>query len=389
MKHLLVIPDGAADHPHADLDGRTPLAAAHLMHLRAMAFAGQVGLARTIPEGMYAGSDIGCMSALGFDPARHWTGRAPIEAAAMGIKLKNGQVAFRCNLVNVKGGVMKDFTAGHITSEESHELIGALADALGGPVTFHPGVQYRHVVVASDDLANAQCTPPHDIIGQQVAKHMPKGGAAKALKKLMDQSVKVLADHPVNKERQKNGKPPATQIWLWGQGSKPKLPSFEKTYGTTGALISAVDVVKGLGALSGLEVINVPGATGYYDTDYKAKAEAALVALRKHDFCVIHVEATDEAGHEGDVDRKVEALQRFDAELLGTLRQRLAGRAWKMLLMPDHATPLHSKTHTSDAVPYLLAGEGVDGSAGGTYTEAGVADRPVVAGYDLLPRLVH
>ena len=387
MKHLLVIPDGAADHPHPDLDGRTPLAAAHLMHLRAMAFAGQVGRARTIPNGMYAGSDVGCMSALGFDPAKYWSGRAPIEAASMGVKLKNGQVAFRCNLVTVDKGVMKDFSAGHITTAESSELVGALQDAVGGTVAFHPGVQYRHVMVGPSEMGEAQCTPPHDIIGKQVAKFVPKGAAAKALKKLMDQSVKVLAEHPVNKERQKQGKAPATQIWLWGQGSKPKLPSFEKTYGTSGALISAVDLVRGLGVLSGLEVIDVPGATGYYDTDYQAKAEAALVALRKHDVCVIHVEATDEAGHEGDIDRKVEALQRFDAELLGTLRQRLAGRAWKMLLLPDHSTPCHLRTHTDEPVPYLLF-DATEPQPGGTFTEEAVASLDPVPAHTLVKQLL-
>lgn len=386
MKHLLVIPDGAADHPQADLDGRTPLAAAHLMHLRAMAAAGQVGRALTIPAGFPAGSDVGCMSALGFDPAKYHTGRAPIEAAAMGIKLKNGEVAFRANLVTVEDGVMRDFSAGHISSDESHELIAHLQEQLG-EVSFHPGVMYRHVMVAPAALGEAACTPPHDIQGQPVSKHLPKGAAGAKLKKLMERSAKVLADHPVNKERLKQGKLPATQIWLWGQGTKPKLPSFEKAYGTGGALISAVDLVRGLGALTGLEVIDVPGATGYYDTDYKAKAEAALVALRKYDFCVIHVEATDEAGHEGDVDRKLEALQRFDAELLGTLRQRLAGRAWKMLLLPDHATPCELRTHTAEAVPYLLF-DATEPQPGGTFTEQAVAQLDPVPAHTLVKQLL-
>lgn len=387
MKHLLVIPDGAADHPHPDLDGRTPLAAAHLMHLRAMAAAGQVGRTRTIPEGMYPGSDVGCMSALGFDPARHHTGRAPIEAAAMGIKLKADQVAFRCNLVTVQNGKMKDFSAGHISSDEAADLIAALDDQLGGEVAFHPGVMYRHIVVAPAAFADAQCTPPHDIAGRDVTKHMPKGSSAKLLKKLMDQSAKVLADHPVNKDRLKQRKLPATQVWLWGQGTKPKLPSFQKTYGVEGGLISAVDLVRGLGALTGLEVIDVPGATGYYDTDYVGKAEAALAALRKYDFCVVHVEATDEAGHEGDVDRKVEALQRFDAELLGTIRQRLAGRAWKMLLLPDHSTPCAMRTHTDEPVPYLLF-DATEPQPGGTFTEEAVANLEPVPAHTLVKQLL-
>ena len=387
MKHLLVIPDGAADHPHPELDGRTPLAAAHLMHLRAMAVAGQVGRTRTIPAGMSPGSDVGCMSALGFDPEKYHTGRAAIEAAAMGLKLRNGHVAFRCNLVTVDGGTLVDYSAGHIATEEAHELVAALQEEMGGEVSFHPGVMYRHLMVGPSSLSGAQTVPPHDIIGQPISKHLPKGQAGKALKKLVEQSAKVLAEHPVNKERQRQGKPPATHIWLWGQGSKPKLPSFEKTYGVTGALISAVDLVRGLGSLTGLEVIDVPGATGYYDTDYKAKAEAALVALRKHDFCVIHVEATDEAGHEGDIDRKLEALQRFDAELLGTLRQRLAGRAWKMLLLPDHATPCELRTHTDEPVPYLLF-DATEPQPGGTFTEEAVANLEPVPAHTLVKQLL-
>jgi 2,3-bisphosphoglycerate-independent phosphoglycerate mutase len=387
MKHLLVIPDGAADHPHPDLDGRTPLAAAHLMHLRAMAVAGQVGRARTIPQGMAPGSDVGCMSAMGFDPLRYHTGRAAIEAAAMGIKLKNGQVAYRCNLVTVKNGVMKDFAAGHISDDESHELIEALQDSLGGEVTFHPGVMYRHVMVAPAEIGEAACTPPHDIIGSAIAKHLPKGASAKVLKKLMEQSTKVLAEHPVNKERERQRKPAATQIWLWGQGTRSRLPSFKRTYGVSGAVISAVDLVRGLGALTGLEVITVPGATGYYDTNYKAKAEAALVALRTHDFCVVHVEPTDEAGHEGNVDRKVEALQRFDAELLGTIRQRLAGRAWKMLLLPDHSTPCALRRHTDEPVPYLLF-DATEPQPGGTFTEEAISHLDPIPAHTLVKQLL-
>lgn len=308
----------------------------------------------------------------------------------MGVKLKPGQVAFRCNLVTIEDGVMKDYSAGHISTEEAAELMEAISEAPamnGVGAVFHSGIMYRHIMVAPAEIGDAMCTPPHDLTGAPVAKSYPKGAAGKALKKLIDQSAKVLAGHPVNKERLKHGKSPATHIWLWGQGTKPKLPSFEKTYGMGGALISAVDLVRGLGVLTGLEVIDVPGATGYYDTDYTAKAEAALVALRKYDFCVIHVEATDEAGHEGNVDRKLEALQRFDAELLGTLRQRLAGRAWKMLLLPDHATPVALRTHTADPVPYLLF-DATEPQPGGTFTEEAVANLEPVPAHTLVKLLL-
>jgi 2,3-bisphosphoglycerate-independent phosphoglycerate mutase len=383
MKYLVLVPDGCADEPLAVLGGRTPLEAAHMPRLARLAATAEVGLAEVIPPGLPPGSDVGNLAILGYDPAVYHTGRAPIEAAAMGVDLAPDEVAFRCNLVTVDAdSTMVDFAAGHVTSEQSHVIIAALDDALGhgrDGVRFHPGVEYRHLCVVPHDLGDAECVPPHDLTGQPVV--LPTGPAAAKLIALMDASKPLVtaAGAEVGSV--------ATQIWLWGQGTRPQLPDFTERYGVTGRLSSAVDLVRGLGVLSGIEVLDVPGATAGFDNDYAAQRDAALASLADRDFFLLHVEATDEAGHQGAVDEKVASLERWDADIVGPLVDALGDTPYRILLLPDHATPCAARTHTSDPVPYLLFGSHEAG-AGGEYTERGVAGRTPVPAHDLMARLL-
>lgn len=379
MKHVVCVPDGCADEPVEALDGLTPLEAASTPVLDALAARGRVGRAAVIPEGMAPGSDIGNMSILGYDPAVHHTGRAPIEAAALGLRLSPDQVAYRCNLVTVTDdGMMADFAGGHPSTEAAAEVIRALDAELGGDgVELHPGVQYRHILVAPRDRADADCVPPHDLSDKDAV--WPTGPSAPWLRDLMEASRSIVGASGLD----------ATQIWLWGQGPQPQLPSFAATHGVEAGMVTAVDLVRGLGVLTDMDVVEVPGATGWYDTDYEAKRDAALAGLEAGaDLFVIHVEATDEAGHAGDVEEKVKALEAWDRRILADLVPGLdAMGPWRLLLLPDHGTPLRTKTHTADPVPYLLVDSAVDGP-GGTYTEAGVADQVAVPGHSLLPALV-
>ncbi len=383
MKYLVLVPDGCADEPLAELDGRTPLEAAHMPHLARLAAQGEVGLAEVIPPGLPPGSDVGNLAILGYDPAEYHTGRAPIEAAAMGVDLAPDEVAYRCNLVTVDdAGTMVDFAAGHVTSEQSHVIIAALDDALGNGrdgVRFHPGVEYRHLCVVPRDLGDAECVPPHDLTGQPIV--LPSGPAAAKLIALMDASKPIVASAAAEVGSV------ATQIWLWGQGTRPQLPDFAARYGVTGRLSSAVDLVRGLGVLSGIEVLDVAGATAGFDNDYAAQRDAALASLEDRDFFLLHVEATDEAGHQGAVDEKVASLERWDAEIIGPLVDALGDTPYRILLLPDHATPCAARTHTSDPVPYLLFGTDSTG-AGGEYSERGVAGRTPVPAHDLMARLL-
>jgi 2,3-bisphosphoglycerate-independent phosphoglycerate mutase len=382
MKYIVCVPDGAADEPLDELGGKTPLAAAQLPTFAALARRAEVGRAATIPEGFPPGSDVGNMSILGYDPAIYHTGRAPIEAAAMGLHLDDDQVAYRCNLVKVGAdGTMEDFAGGHPTTEAASEVIAGLQKELGGAgIEFHAGVQYRHILVTPADWADAGCTPPHDLTGKPAV--WPTGPAAPKLQELMDASRAVLAGFPGVD---------ASQIWLWGQGRQPRLPSFKDTYGLQAGMVSAVDLVRGLGALTGIRRADVPGITGWYDTNYEAKRDACLRSLADgDDLFVIHVEASDEAGHAGNVEEKIKALENWDRRILRPLVEALDMddfRPWRLLLLPDHATPLALRTHTSDSVPYMLVDSEVDG-AGGVYTEAGTADCPPVPGYSLMNHLI-
>jgi 2,3-bisphosphoglycerate-independent phosphoglycerate mutase len=393
MKYLVLVPDGCADEPLAELGGRTPLEAARMPHLARLAARGEVGLADVIPPGLPPGSDVGNLSILGYDPAEYHTGRAPIEAAAMGVDLAPDEVAYRCNLVTIDdAGTMVDFAAGHVTSAQSHPIIAALDAAFGAGrdgVRFHPGVVYRHLCVVPRDLGDAECVPPHDLTGRQA--RLPTGPAAAKLIDLMD------ASKPVVRAAAAEVGSVATQIWLWGQGTRPQLPDFTARYGVPGRLSSAVDLVRGLGVLSGIEVLDVPGATAGFDNDYGAQRDAALASLEDRDFFLLHVEATDEAGHQGAIDEKVTSLERWDAEIIGPMVDALGDAPYRILLLPDHATPCAARTHTSDPVPYLLFDSSVAGSlpqgsflkgTGGEYSERGVAGRVPVAAHELMARLL-
>jgi 2,3-bisphosphoglycerate-independent phosphoglycerate mutase len=383
MKYLVLVPDGCADEPLAELGGRTPLEAARMPHLARLAARGEVGLADVIPAGLPPGSDVGNLSILGYDPSEYHTGRAPIEAAAMGVDLAPDEVAYRCNLVTIDAdGTMVDFAAGHVTSEQSHPIIAALDVALGAGrdgVRFHPGVEYRHLCVVPRDLGDAECVPPHDLTGRPAL--LPTGPAAAKLIDLMD------ASKPVVRAAAAEVGSVATQIWLWGQGTRPQLPDFTARYGVPGRLSSAVDLVRGLGVLSGIEVLDVPGATAGFDNDYGAQRDAALKSLEDRDFFLLHVEATDEAGHQGAIDEKVTSLERWDAEIIGPVVAALGDEPYRILLLPDHATPCAARTHTSDPVPYLLFDSSVERN-GGEYSERGVAGRVPVPAHELMARLV-
>jgi 2,3-bisphosphoglycerate-independent phosphoglycerate mutase len=387
VKYVVFIPDGCADVPLAELGDRTPLEAARMPRLGALAAKSEVGRAEVIPPGLPPGSDVGNMSILGFDPARYHTGRAPIEAAAMGVELRAGEVAFRCNLVTLSDDaapVMVDFAAGHPTNAQSHAIIAALEAALGNGregVRFHPGVEYRHLCVVPDSWADADCTPPHDLTGRPAV--FPTGASASRLQGLMD------ASRPVVRDVARDVGSSATQIWLWGQGVKPALPSFVSTYGVEGRMTSAVDLVQGLGVLTGIEVMDVAGATAGFDNDYAAQAQACIRSLGDRDFFVVHIEATDEAGHQGRCDIKVDALERWDADVIGPVLDALdaRGEPYRVLLLPDHATPCTTQTHNADSVPYLLFDSERPG-AGGRYTEPATASCAPVPGHSLMARLL-
>ena len=378
VKYVVCVPDGASDEPVDELGGRTPLEAAAMPHLARLAARGEVGRAATIPPGFPPGSDVGNMAILGYDPARHHTGRAPIEAAAMGLRLGPDQVAYRCNLVTVGAdGTMVDFAGGHPSSEDAAKVVAALDDALGSDdVQFHAGVQYRHLVVAPADWADAECVPPHDLTGRPAV--WPTGPAAPRLQALMDASREIVGRFDLA----------ANQIWLWGQGRQPDLPAFRDVHGLDAALVSAVDLVRGLGVLTGIRVVDVPGITGWYDTNYEGKRDACLRTLEEGaDVFLIHVEASDEAGHAGDLEQKVAALEHWDRRIIGPLVDGLDGLGrWRLLLLPDHPTPLRLRTHTPDPVPYLLVDSEADGP-GGVYTEAGAAHAEVVPAHTLMKRL--
>lgn len=359
MKLVVLLGDGMADLPIEALQGRTPLQAAKKPNMDRLAKQGRSGLAQTVPDGFPPGSDVANLSVMGYAPSRHYTGRAPLEAAAMEVQLGAADIAFRCNFVTIEKGIMQDYSAGHISTEEGRELIEALAPLMPER-KLYAGVSYRNLLVLKAG-AKAVCTPPHDISDQPVASHLPSGPDAELLISLMEAAGPVLANHPVNLNRIAAGKRPANAIWLWGQGPAPTMPSFAEKYMLEGAMISAVDLLKGIGRYAGLEVIDVTGATGNIDTNYEGKVEAALRALERLDFVYLHIEAPDEAGHEGDTALKVKAIELFDEKVVGPVIKGLeeSGQDWRVLLLPDHATPISIKTHSRDPVPFTIAGTGV------------------------------
>lgn len=356
MKYLILQPDGVADWPIAELGDRTPLEYAQTPNMDYLASCGLLGMTCTIPPGCPPSSDVGTMSILGYDPRQYHTGRSPIEAASMGVELGPNDVAFRCNLVCIEDGVMRDFTAGHISTQEAGAIIRDLHRELGSEgFEFHPGVSYRHLLVWRDGKAAMSTTPPHDITDRPVLGYLPEGDGADALRRLMAVSREILAPHAVNRARRGRGEPAATSIWLWGQGKRPALPTLRQRFGIEGGVISAVDLVNGLGILAGLEVIKVPGVTGFLDTNYQGKASYCLRALREKDLVFVHVEATDETGHMGDVQKKIQAVEDFDSKIVAPILEGLRQIAdWRLLMMPDHATPCAVKTHSADPVPFVV-----------------------------------
>lgn len=362
MKYVVIIGDGMADRPMNELGGKTPLQQASTPNMDRISVSGRPGRVRTIPRGMHPGSDVANLSILGYDPRLYYTGRAPLEAASVGVSLSGDDVAFRCNLVTLRfdddGGsaVMEDYSSGHISTDEARELIRDLDMRLGTDVIrFYPGVSYRHLMIWSGGPADVKCVPPHDIIGREIAVYLPAGEGEKVLRKLMDESVAILGSHPVNRRRIDMGKNPGNSVWFWGQGRKPELPTFKEKYSLRGALISAVDLTKGLGIYAGFEILEVPGITGYLDTNYRGKAEAALEALKSADFVYIHVEAPDEAGHSGNCSDKIRAIEDFDSFVVGPVMEGMKEFGeYKVLLLPDHPTPLELRTHTADPVPFVL-----------------------------------
>jgi len=354
MKYIVICGDGMADEPIAELGGKTPLEYAKTPNMDRIAREGASGLLRTIPDNYEAGSDIANMSILGYAPEKYYTGRGPLEALSMGVDLAPGDVAYRCNLVTVEDNTMVDFSAGHISSEEGAELFSSLQQEIPA-VMVKAGVSYRNLLVVADGKG-ATTTPPHDIVGQGISPYLPKGGDAELLQQCMEKSRHVFDRHPVNTARKKAGKRMATRIWPWSGGHKPAFPLFFKKYGKKGGIISAVDLLQGIGRCAGMEVIRVPGATGYLDTDYDAKARYALEAMEHLDFLYLHIEAPDEAGHMGSIEEKVKAIERVD-DVVGMILENFEG---VVAVLPDHPTPIRAKTHTRDPVPFAVLGKGTD-----------------------------
>jgi len=362
MKYIVLVPDGMADRPLRELGFVTCLQRAGTPNMDRLAIKGEVGIVRTIPDGFEPGSDIANLTILGYDPGRYYSGRAPLEAAYRGIKLGPHDVAFRCNLVTLgvrdghRNAVMEDYSAGHITTREAKTLIEEINRRLGSKnVVFYPGVSYRHLMVWKDGSDKIRCTPPHDITGKRIERYLPSGRGAEHLLRLMKASVDILQSHPVNRRRIRKGLAPANSLWFWGQGKQLKLPPFRKRYGLDGVIISAVDLMKGIGVSVGFDVVEVKGATGYLDTNYEGKARAALKALEKVDIVYLHVEAPDEAGHNGNIQAKIKAIEDFDSRVVAKIIKGIKKFGdYSILLLPDHATPIRVRTHTDEPVPFVI-----------------------------------
>lgn len=388
MKYIVLIGDGMADYPQDALSGRTPLEAARIPNMREIAKLGQVGLAKTIPDGLAPASDVANLSILGYDPRKYYKGRGPLEAANMGIILKEGEVAFRCNLITESDGTLLDYSAGHIKTEEAKALIQLLDKKLGSAsVKFYSGIGYRHLLVIKEgkdtptavELAEVGCTPPHDVTGEPLQKNLPKGRAAQFLINLMEDSRAVLRDSDVNKVRIDLKENPGNMIWLWGQGTSYEMPKFADKYDVKGAVISAVDLINGIGRTIGFKVIKVPGATGYYDTNFQGKAEHAVNYLKDGDFIYVHVEAPDEAGHNGDLRAKVGAIENFDKYVVGTVLEKFTKlKNWRLLVMPDHYTPVKAKTHTNEPVPFAICGKDIAPDKSEEFSEKAASESGLV-----------
>jgi 2,3-bisphosphoglycerate-independent phosphoglycerate mutase len=359
MKYIILLGDGMADFPLEELGGKTPLEYAHTPFMDRVAKEGTLGMIDTIPTGFSPGSDVAIISLLGYDPVECYTGRGPLEAANMGVQLGVDDIAFRCNLVTLTGDaeyMMEDFTAGHITTEEAKRIISDTDNDLGSSnFQFYPGVSYRHLFVWRHGNADLETTPPHDITGNAIKDYLPRGEGMEEIRRLMERSQVFLRDHPVNRLRIAKGKRPANSIWLWGQGRAPKFAKLTDKYGLKGGMISAVDLLNGIGIYAGLKVMRVDGATGYVDTNYNGKARTALHALKEADFVFVHVEAPDEMGHEGNVAGKIRAIEDFDEKIVGAILNEIYGLSpFRLLVLSDHPTPISLRTHSSDPSPFAV-----------------------------------
>jgi 2,3-bisphosphoglycerate-independent phosphoglycerate mutase len=400
MKYVIIVGDGMADYPVKSLGGKTPLMVARTPHMDWMAKQGEIGLVRTIPDGFNPGSEIANLSIFGYNPIRYYTGRGPLEAASLGVKLAADDIAFRCNLVTLKfqGNkiVMEDFSAGHITNEEAKKVIIDLNKEMAtNEIRFYAGVSYRHLMVLKNgaakfsNLGKLEIAPPHDLIGKEISAFLPQ--MREPVLTLMKESQRLLKNHPVNQARGAKGLPSANSIWLWGQGPSPKMITLKERFGMDGYVISAVHLIKGIGILAGLEVLEVPGITGYFDTNYDGKAQYALRGLREKDFVYVHVEAPDEAGHMGDLQLKIDAIEAFDEKIVGAILKGMKKfKRYKILVLPDHPTPLSVRSHTADPVPYVIYSneDGALSAHGRKFDEvsAGRSGISIEKGFELIER---
>jgi 2,3-bisphosphoglycerate-independent phosphoglycerate mutase len=398
MKYVILVPDGMAGLPLEELNDRTCMEVAHTPNMDTIARKGVVGMARNVPKGMTPASDVANLSILGYNPQKYYCGRGPLEAANLGVVLDGNDVAFRFNTITSFDDKMVDYSAGHISTKESSVLVGILNRELGNEkFSFYPGTSYRNLMLVhcssaaeADKLSKIKCFPPHDIIEKSISRHFPKDSE---LTSIMERSRTLLENNDINKVRIDLGQNPANMIWLWGQGKRPDIPKFEDAYNITGGIISAVDLLKGMGRILGLEVAEVKGATGYYDTNYEGKARAALDILEKRDMVFVHVEAPDEAGHNGDIREKINAIENFDSKITGSIIKGLvdSGSDYRVMILPDHPTPIKKRTHTNDPVPVAMAGKDIVPDEVTVFTEmsAKAGSLGIKEGSDLMGMLIH
>ncbi|MFB0554562.1 MAG: cofactor-independent phosphoglycerate mutase [Phycisphaerae bacterium] len=374
-KYVIIVPDGAADEPLEQFDNKTVLEAAQIPNMDKVSTLGRQGLVRTVPVDMEPGSDVAQMSLLGYDPQRYYTGRAPIEAVARNIRLSTDDWIFRCNLITIADGKMADHSAGHISTAEAGKLVKELDEQLGNEqIRFHTGVSYRHLLVFKGLNFDIRTYPPHDHIGKAIEKILPRGKGAELLIDLMARSQQLFTNHDINKVRKDLGENQVSSIWLWGQGKRAQMERFQKRFGLKGVTITAVDLVKGLSKLIGFDLINVPGATGFIDTNYQGKASAAIEALKEYDIVFVHIEAPDEASHNGNAEMKKKAVEQIDKYIVGPVLEALQGyESWRILVMPDHPTPIRNCAHSPEPVPFAMAGDNISGILHTTFSEANAA----------------
>lgn len=395
MKYIVLLGDGMSDYPLPAHNNKTPLEIANTPNMDFLAKNGITGAIKTVPDGFPPGSDVANISIFGFDPELYYSGRAPFEAASMGIDLAPEDLAFRCNLVTLRpvmnNLIMEDYSAGHISTEEAKELILLINEKLGDEnFTFYPGTSYRHIMVWKNGENGMDLPPPHDLTGKEVKKYI--SARYNKILDLMNSSQMILKNSPVNLKRIKDEKKPANGVWLWGSGKKPAMPKLKELYGLEGAVISAVDLIKGIGICAGLDAVNVPGATGYLDTNYNGKVDSALKVLEEKDFVYLHVEAPDEASHEGNYKNKVKAIEDFDLKIVGEILKKIkVHQKYKILLTTDHPTPLSIMTHSSDKVPFAIYYPGINGDNPEAFTEAIVRDgsKNFEKGFEIMEYFVH